>query len=250
MLANRVIASRRKKGIQYVGYYDSGSISNTGSNYTLDFGAVPPNPSGIGVGGGLQSGDLVVIVSGWISTSFGFPTVLTSGFTNVVSGMRSSTRGINFAVDYKIMGPSPDYVITVKGSSISGVIQAARATVWRGVNPSTPLDVTTAQANDVGSSQWDPPAITPVTTGAVILMCGGHTGANNFSQGLHSPPVGVTPLTNIGAFDNINNTPFLGLYQAANLSWVSGSYNAGMWSGSLSSAQDAWYSATLALRPA
>ena len=94
MLANRVIASRRKKGIQYVGYYSGSSISNTGSNYTLDFGALPPNPSGVGVGGGLQSGDLVVVVSGWISTSFGVPGVLTSGFTNVVSGMRSSTAQI------------------------------------------------------------------------------------------------------------------------------------------------------------
>lgn len=82
------------------------------------------------------------------------------------------------------MGATPDTTATITGSGQASQGAAVVAYVWRGVNLTTPMDVTATTSSSTSSAIANPPAITPVTRGAIVIAAGGagHTaGAVNFT---------------------------------------------------------------------
>jgi hypothetical protein len=135
--------------------------------------------------------------------------------------------------------------ITLTGGSLSSSDAGAVAVqVWRGVDAVTPLDVTSTTATTTNSVLCDPPAITPITNGAIIIS-GGAGAHNEGADGTFSSS-DLTDFRTVGSNDTNDVTIGLG-YKI----WTSGEFDPAQFtfseadSTSFSSA-----SVTLALRPA
>lgn len=118
---------------------------------------------------------------------------------------------------------------------------AAAVHVWRGVNSTTPLDVTAVGTQGTGTGRPNPPAITPTTTGAVVIATGGAaaaTGALFVGTGLSN----FITATSIDTND--------GMVGVGSFAWTSGTYDPAAWTGGTANAADSWTSITLVLRPA
>jgi hypothetical protein len=119
--------------------------------------------------------------------------------------------------------------------------------VFRGVDPVTPLDVSVVTATGTNSGLANPPAITPITSGAFIVALGaGHLSGNignpaNFSS---------SDLTDFfQEYHPETNDITLGIGHKPD--WVSGSFNPAAFTNSLSdSTSYSWAAMTIALRPA
>lgn len=125
----------------------------------------------------LLEGDVAVVIyvaGRQQSYSAGFST---SGYT--ITHMSSGTGGTpRCFCGYKVMGPVPDTGVTSVShpSGQDGVAMVAM--LFRGVDPTTPMDVTPAAVEEGTTNGLDPnpPSITPVTAGAEIVTgYGGRT---------------------------------------------------------------------------
>lgn len=132
---------------------------------------------------GMQEGDLVVVMFAIYFCSSGDlnlqPT--TSGYTEVCD-LYGSTCAQNFGVFYKFMGSTPDTDVTLQAfptTTGNNNWAQARVMIFRGVDPDNPMDVTAVSSALNGVGDQDSPAITPVTTGAVVVdmmaCCAGNT---------------------------------------------------------------------------
>lgn len=197
--------------------------------------------------GGLASapadGDLVIVFYGTGSTTDRVISV-NSGYANLP--LLSNDQGVyatNLATAYKFMGPTPDTSVEVSGTGVIEDAGFVEIVVLRGVDPTTPLDVTSTAAFG-GNVTIDPPAITPVTPGAWVVV-GGSCGNTRTGTVFYTSP----DLSNFlsGAFnDTYDVTMGAGTYQ-----WSSGAFNPGAWTFSSTGASNfAWAARTLALRPA
>lgn len=156
-------------GIQYVG---GTTAAITGSTATTT------NVSLTGLTGGLASApvqnDLVIVYYGVGSTTTRSIGVTTSGYTEVAELTVADTYDANLSVSYKLMGATPDTQVTVSATGATADAGAVAVQVWRYVdsNLSTPLDVSVVTATAANSVLCNPPAITPVTAGAMIIAGG------------------------------------------------------------------------------
>lgn len=121
---------------------------------------------------GVMAGDLILVFISSASSSVE-PATLSPGYTKEVALVRSSTRTARFVASWKIATDPVDTSITINGSG-DGLRQVACAVqVWRNVNAATPFDVgyTSASGQVLNSTAAiNPPAITPVTDGAVVTV--------------------------------------------------------------------------------
>ena len=95
-------------------------------------------------------------------------TVLPTGYTN---GQNGAIATVRYRWSYKFMPSTPDTSIT--GLDATNVIHIAM--VFRGVNTTTTFDVTTpavASSGGSGTGMPNPPSITPVTNGVMIVALG------------------------------------------------------------------------------
>lgn len=121
---------------------------------------------------------------------------------------------------------------------------AATVHVWRNVNQTTPMDATPTTSNVGNTSKPNPPAITPVTAGAVVVAMGSSGTQANVS-GFTSPDLGnficPTPTTT-GTY---NGTTGMG-----SIAWGgSGAVDPAQWSNGSTDSNFAALAATIALRP-
>ena len=137
------------------------------------------------------------------------------------------------------MGGTPDTPVNVTGTLNSSDAGAIVIQVWRYIDPTTPLDVTTVSTSGSGG-QPVPGAITPTSQHAVIVVMGGGAGVtcvdftssdlSNFTvytgNGTHDAAVGM------GTKD-----------------WTSGSFTAATFGGGEASASNARAAVVAALRP-
>jgi hypothetical protein len=222
--------------IEYVGGYVQGFIGTT-SDVTISLTSLT---------GGLASepaaDDLVIVYFGTGSTAD--RNLVVSGYTEIIELFANSTFDTNLVVAIKFMGVTPDTSFTLTGGTLNNADAGAVAVqVWRGVNQTTPLDVTETTSAGSGSVRPDPPAITPVTNGAIIVA--GGAGAHN--QGIQTySGSNLTNVISAGGDDTNDVTIGLGYHV-----WTSGSFNPTTFtfSGGNSSSYSA-ASVTLALRPA
>lgn len=117
--------------------------------------------------------------------------------------------------------------------------------VWRGVDDTTPFDVTATAAGAGNTGLINPPAITPTTSGAVILAGGTGTqttagSAFVVSSNMTGPSVSVK---------GDGTTSDAGVCIASH-EWTSGAFTPNVVTGGTVSTSCAWRAVTLALRPA
>jgi len=228
-------------GIQYVGGYVDG-FAGTTSNVT-----VPLTSLTGGLASAPAAGDLVVVYFGTGSTVN--RNLVISGYNLIADLFAGSVYDTNLETAYKFMGATPDTSFTLTGGTLSTSDAGAVAVqVWRGVDQTTPFDVTLTASTGTNTVLCDPAAITPVTPGAVIIA--GGAGAHN--NGVGSSGIRTYSSSDLTAFlstgQNNTNQVTIGLGYHV---WTSGSFNPAQFTFSgTNSTNFSYVSVTLALRPA
>lgn len=234
-------------GLQYVGGTGATAVAgpyNVSLNGTLTGGiATSPSP-----------GDLVLVfVSQIYSNTSANPSIASSDGSGsytaahdlLVANSGYDTFGRTY---YKVQGASVDTTLSISSSLNSSYPGATVVHVWRGANASTPMDVTptTATAAGDGIGRPNPPSITPLTTGAVIVAFG--VGVQDAGSAAYTIPSGMgngvslyrnTVEADIGSF-------------GCSVAWTSGAYDPAAATGGVvpSFGTASWAAVTLALRPA
>lgn len=196
-----------------------------------------------GLTGGLASApaddDLVVLLAFVPSNVSSRPTVSTSGYTTVTPPTAPGLIAPNTVLATKVMGGSPDTSVSVS------VASAARVMVFRGVDPSTPLDVAAVAASGAGPNVVTG-AITPSTSGAWIVVAGVITAGSTSTDVVLSAPgdldVFASAAMTSGTYRGAGG---LGYYDG----WTTGAFDPANWSSDASGLYDQYEAYTLALRP-
>ena len=195
--AGKKVGRKVAGGIQYVG----GAASLKPSTETT----IPLT----GLTGGLASSpaenDVAIHMSCWSANA---TVPVPSGWTAILTGLtQDATAGIRLSVliAYKVLGAGET---TIPAPSVRTEVYTVQ--VFRGVNTTTPLDVPAVSSLINDSPQPNLAAVTPVTSGAVVVGCGASHGAYNAN-------VFTTPdLTNFltyvntpGSFDEVVGAGFI-----------------------------------------
>lgn len=223
------------EGLRFVGGQTNTDVGATGTksiNFALT-GGLAATP---------EAGDIVLVAVTYGSNNIDRDIAVTTGYTELCDLFTDNSFDNNFAVFYKIMPGTPDtsFTATLPISTTEGFVCAIH--VWRGVDQSTPIDVTSVTASSTTTIRPDPAAITPVTPGAVIVVAGG--GSTDSGAAYTS-----SDLSNfVTAFGDDTYDSSIGMGSYA---WTSGSFNPAQFAGG-GMDNNTWTSnsITIALRPA
>lgn len=228
--------------ISYVGGVVAGRTGN--SNATVDV-ALDSGLTG-GSNSGVSAGDLVVVTVCTASAARSSVVAVTSPATYVnLTAQRTTatTYDTNVQVSYKFMPSTPDSVVTIPAQGNIADGQAYAVQVFRGVNSTTPMDTTATYATGSGTNNRpNPAAITPVTSGAWIVVTGGGAAAT----GVNYTTATLTDFLTESGADTNDATVGVGYYTA----WTSGAYDPEVFGGGSVNAANSWGATTIALRPA
>ena len=232
--------------ISYVGGVAGGRAGSTGTT--------TQSISGTLTGGSNSSpsaGDLVVV---WCSAAAD----TTAAATQTVSGNTSGTYNTETQqsqlgttydayaqLNWKVQGSTPDTTLTIPSSGSARNAQRWAIHVFRGVNSTTPWDVTSTTASGTASGRPNPPSITPSTAGAWILWLGHSAAATGAAY--TAPTDFATNWLGGTTSDTADDMDGFGYYTG----WTSGAYDpAAITAGGTTNAADAWVAKTAVLRPA
>jgi hypothetical protein len=225
-------------------YVGGATGTGTGATYSVSLTSLTG-----GIASAAAEGDIVIVTTGWAgpSASNGNPGVTTSGYTELSDIYGSDTRSANLSVDWKIMSSTPDTSVTVSGYNNAAYGGATVVQVFRGVDQSTPIDVTTTTATGTNSNLANAAAITPTNAGALILACGiGTTDSTPTAKTLPSTTEIAYPLQVSGTGStNSAIAAMFAIYYSQ-----SAAYDPAAWSGGENdTTNDSRAIATVALRP-
>lgn len=195
-------------------------------------------------------GDLVVVAIGHSNIGNRLTTigVNTAGYVVAGSAYANAVRDANLEVSYKVMTSTPDTSVEVVVSNTSTYPSVVAVQVWRGVDAATPMDVTATTSSAINTADPDPAAITPTTTGAVILVIGsGTTGT-----GAATEELGLIAgyLSNQSSGVAVNGTTFHGsALLMGSVEWTSGEYDPAAFTSDATDTGNSVASVTMALRP-
>lgn len=227
--------------LQFVGGLAGASATGSAPSYSLT------SLTG-GIGSAPIEGDLVIVVAGWSGGADDTPFMLTAGYTAAHTDLYADdAHDPNMGVWYKFMGSTPDTTVQPGAAGGFVVASACAVQVWRGVDQTTPMDVTPTTATGIDSGLPNSPSVTPVTLGAAIISCAlGTTETGGYS----SPTAPANMLS--GRFTARSTGTFMGCasFIAAKTGWVSGAFDPDPWTGGTSSASESWAASTIVLRPA
>jgi hypothetical protein len=232
-----VIVDAELATLQYVGGRAAGT---TGTTSNLSFGLTTLTG---GTNSSPQAGDLVIVSFATNSADTGLISYRISGYTQIANIQSVDTERAQLQVGYKIMGSTPDTTVVITGGT-GDVDQAAAVAVqvWRNVDPTTPFDVTRTISTSINTVDPNPPSITPVTSGAVIVAAGGggHATSGTFTSG------DLTNFVTANGSDVHDVTVGMGSY-----TWTSGPFDPVLWGFTgTDSTNYAAAAVTMALRPA
>lgn len=171
--------------ITYVGGYTfsfAGTTSTTSVSLTSLTG---------GAGSAPITGDLVIVYYGVGSTAN--RTLSATDYIQVAEITRSGGYDANLYVGYKFMGPTPDTTLTLSSTGSVDDAGVCAISVWRNVDLIIEQDTTATTATSALTTRPNPPAITPVTTGTVIVSGG----------------TGACSAANLGTFTSSNLSGFI-----------------------------------------
>lgn len=238
MLFNKLLSKAAPTGgIRYVG---GRTFAFSGRTDDVTISLLGTLTGGLSTSPG--SGDVVIVYFSTGSTSD--RPLIVSDYTEVEELYANSTFDTNLVVAYRRMTFLGPYSIVFTGGSRSTADAGTIAVqVWRGVNATTPFDVTHTTATTTTSVLCNPPAITPITSGAVIVT--GGAGAHNVGAETFANSELEDFLT-VGSGDTNDATIGLGYHV-----WTSGEFDPAQFTfGGTDSTSFSSASVTLALRPA
>jgi hypothetical protein len=149
----------------------------------------------------------------------------------------TSIAATNLRVAYKFI--TSDTTVTFGPTGSTADAGAMAVYVFRGVNVSTPLDVTPTTATGSGSAAANPPSITPVTGGSYIVCVGSHGSAS----GAVFTSSDLTDFITVTSSDTNDGTIGIGHYT----DWASGAFDAAAF-GTAAGSLSAWSAMSIALR--
>lgn len=230
--------------ITYVGGVTNGragSTSTTTQSLTGLTGGSDSSPS---------AGDLVVV---WCSVGTAVARVASSqtisgnnsgAYSNLTFQSQADTNYSQSQLNYKMQGSTPDTQITIPSSGNSRNAQRWVVHVFRGVDGTTPLDVTSVPAQGADTGRPNPGAITPTTAGAWIVAF--YASAAATGAAYTAPTDFATDWLGGTTADTYDCMQGGGYYTG----WTSGSYDpAAITEGGTTGTGDSWTAMTLALRP-
>lgn len=221
--------------ISYVGGISG--VSPGGSSITLSLTSLTG-----GIDNTARTNDIVLVLYGAANNADLSMDVLTSGYTKISDLYGNDTYDTNGSISYKIMGSTPDTSVVTSTIGSSSYGKVAIAYVFRGIDITTPIDVTTTTSIGTNSGCPTPPAITPVTTGAVIVCAG----ANSSAAALFTTSELSSFITNVDiSAPETSSTGGIG-YKT----WTSGTFTPAQFGGGDSFYIFSWVAMTLVLRPA
>lgn len=227
--------------------YDFGTLDYVGGASTASAGSSSLTLSLTALTGGLASApaedDIVILSFAQHIAGDANLAPTTSGYTELADLYTSDEGDLNMYVGYKVMGVTPDTTVTVPSQGTGSLIVAVH--VWRNVDTTTPIDATTTTATGVDTVQADPASITPVTSGAVVIVVGA-SASDTTNSDITTVPSGYT----VEVSRNTSASRECGLVVGAK-AWAGGAENPGVFTGTTSTDSKAvWGAVTIALRPA
>lgn len=239
ILANLLMLRRKNPpNIQFVGrklQAYQGAALGTASVMDLTTGLTG------GLRSSVQAGDFILafyansqtVVQAYNINSTGY----TATFTGTIRG--NDTNDANMVSHYKIATAS-DTSISYQGSGTLTEAAVMAVYVFSGVSS---LDVATTTATSNNSGLANPPAITPVSTGAWVVACGAFGNLSATATMNHPTLSNVASLT---SDDSTDITIGVGT-----TTWTSGALDLAAFTLSIADSNTyAWVAATVALRPA
>ena len=164
----------------------------------------------------------------------------------------NSGGGLNFLMQYKVMGLSPDTTVTVPQVNSGYRVTCGSFHVLRGVNTSSPLDVAAVLNSGTGTGVADGSAITPATTGAWIMIGGAAVNGNGNIAALTNPANLSATTNHFAVAQRAGDSTATAATAGAGLKtdWASGAFDPAAFGGGMgASAYAKWAAVSLALRP-
>lgn len=192
------------------------------------------------------SGDLVIVTAVTGSAAGNPAMAVTTPATWTALGQLNQsavTADTSLNVSYKFMTATPDTAVTIPGTTNNAWAEAYTIQVFRGVDPTTPMDATAVSAGATGTGRPNPAAITPVTAGAWVVICAG--GAAGTGATYTAPADFTTNFLTANGADTTDAMVGSGYWTG----WTSGAVDPAVYTGGTTGANDSWASYTIALRP-
>ena len=224
--------------ITYRGGKVAGTAGQGGGSIAINSGLTG------GSGAAALAGDLVVVTVS-VGTAARQPTIAIAtptGYTALTVQRTTATASdANVQTCYKIMGGTPDTAVTIpaSGNVADGIAYSIQ--VFAGVDATTPMDATATYLTGQDNSRPNGAAITPVTAGAWIVVCGGGAAAS----GAVYTAVELTNFLTANGADTTDGAVGAGYYTG----WTTGAYDPVKFAGGSANADDSWGCTTIALRP-
>lgn len=222
------------KGIKV---YSRAGATSTATSSLTDFG----NPLTGATGIPAAIGDTVIVIPA-IGSNADRDMIITSGYTELADHyVNGTTYDANIGAFLKQLSAA-DTTVTFGSSGSANDAQGGVLLLFRGVDPTTPLDVALVPGGGTGTGKPDPEPITPVTVGAVGVFGGAQAAAT---------AVNLTS-SDLTAFRQViqadTNDIAIG---AGFIEWSgSGAINPAAFGGGSSNAANSWATVSFALRPA
>lgn len=226
-------------GLRYVGGATATKAGATSGNSTISLTALTG-----GISTSASAGDLVIAL--FVTGSTADRTLLIqdpSAVAYTLIGSELYANGTSYdtnlrAAYKKLTGADASVTFGPTGNNADAGAMAVH--VWRGV-ASAIFDVTATTATGTGTGRPNPAAITPVTTGSVIIVAGGGAAATGATYTASY----LTKFLTVTSADT--QDAMLGI---GSVNWTSGTYDPAAWTGGTANAADSWAAVTMALLPA
>jgi hypothetical protein len=203
----------------------------------------------------LLEGDLVIVVTTIAHSAQMADGTLTPTTPTGYQGVYSPNLGANDSHDsntqasYKFMGATPDTSVAIRASPATTSGCAYAIFVFRGVDTTTPFDVTPTSASAGNTGVPNAPSITPVTAGAWTFHFGGSAMATGTAPST-TPPAGMSSTTNhFRTALAASGTSDAGLAVGIKTDWAAGAYDPAAFGGFNTTNTGSWTAGSIALRP-
>jgi hypothetical protein len=230
---------RSSTGIEFVGGKTDSKVGATSGTSTISLSS--------GLTGGISASadpdDFVIAVFATGATADRTLSITdgTNEYTLIGTELyESASYNTNLRIAYKFIGGDTSVTFGPTGNAADAGTMAVY--VFRGVNPTTPLDVAVTTSTATGTSIPNPPSITPTTTGAYVVC----VGASAHTQGVQTfTSSDLTDFLTVGSDDTTDSSLGIGHFV-----WTSGSFNAAQFGFTTSDGAGRTYaSMSIALRP-
>ena len=199
----------------------------------------------------LAEGDFVLITVGQGSGLDRTVNIQSSGWeADLPKFLSNDTYKLGAETLFKVMGATPDTTFSfsfVTGSSTGTLF--ARIEARSGVDPENPFAAASVSAVALDENNPDPPAITPVTDGALIIAQGGIAPGNNAAAGANFTCANMIEIAqDYGA----GGSSYEIAWASYEHLWSSGDgeFDPAPWTSNIGGPSNGWIAFTAALRPA